>query len=150
MLGALACLAGRAHLHSRANLEALGGQIDTTSLAEDTFTTFNTQLAGHQVVFDGNATVWAEEPDGIVGLWKQRLRWARGNVQVTRRYKHLWFRPDPNHRLGSISFGIFWFSLFLLPPIMIMSSGALLTLYVVDFERSWEVFRMLWITNAVT
>ena len=39
VLGALACLAGGAQLHTRANLEAIGGQIDTTSLAEDTFTT---------------------------------------------------------------------------------------------------------------
>jgi cellulose synthase/poly-beta-1,6-N-acetylglucosamine synthase-like glycosyltransferase len=150
VLGALACLAGGAQLHSRANIEALGGRIDTTSLAEDTFTTFNTQLAGHQVVFDGNATVWAEEPDAIAGLWKQRLRWARGNVQVTRRYAHLWFRPDPTHRLGSTSFGIFWFSLFLLPVFMIVSSAALLTLYVVDVERSWDAFSSLWIINALT
>ena len=150
VLGALACLAGGAQLHSRANLEAIGGQIDTSSLAEDTFTTFNTQLAGHKVVFDGNATVWAEEPDGIVGLWKQRLRWARGNVQVTLRYKHLWFRPDPEHRLGSISFGIFWFCLFLLPVFMILSSAALLTLYFVDFDRAWGLFRALWIINAMS
>jgi cellulose synthase/poly-beta-1,6-N-acetylglucosamine synthase-like glycosyltransferase len=150
ILGALACLAGGAQLHSRANLEALGGQIDTTSLAEDTFTTFNTQLAGHKVVFDGNATVWAEEPDSIVGLWKQRLRWARGNVQVTRRYKHLWFRPSRDHRLGSISFGIFWFSLFLLPVFMVAASASLLTLYFVDFDRSWAVFRSMWIINALS
>lgn len=149
VLGALACLAGGAQLHSRANLEAIGGQIDTSSLAEDTFTTFNTQLAGNRVVFDGNATVWAEEPDGIVGLWKQRLRWARGNVQVTLRYKHLWFRPHDDHRLGSISFAIFWFCLFLLPIFMIVSSAALLTLYFSDFARAWELFRMLWIVNAI-
>ena len=93
VLGAMACLAGGAQLHSRANLETLGGRIDTTSLAEDTFTTFDTQISGSRVVFDGNATVWAEEPDAVVGLWKQRLRWARGNVQVTKRYRHLWFGP---------------------------------------------------------
>ena len=46
VLGAIACLAGGAQLHSRANLLALGGRIDTTSLAEDTFTTFETQLRG--------------------------------------------------------------------------------------------------------
>ena len=96
VFGALACLAGGAQLHSRANLEAIGGRIDTTSLAEDTFTTFNTQLAGRRVVFDGNATVLAEEPGNILGLWKQRLRWARGNVQVTLRFKHVWFRPSRN------------------------------------------------------
>ena len=48
VLGAVACLAGGAQLHSRANLEAIGGRIDTTSLAEDTFTTFKTQMAGHR------------------------------------------------------------------------------------------------------
>ena len=114
VLGAMACLAGGAQLHTRANLEAIGGQIDTSSLAEDTFTTFKTQLAGNRVVFDGNATVWAEEPDNIDGLWKQRLRWGRGNVQVSFRYKHMWFRPSPDHGLGSYSFGLFWFCLFLL------------------------------------
>lgn len=150
VLGALACLAGGAQLHSRANLEAIGGQIDTSSLAEDTFTTFNTQLAGHRVVFEGNATVWAEEPDGIVGLWKQRLRWARGNVQVTSRFRHLWFRPSRDHHLGDISFGIFWFCLFLLPIFMILSSAALLVLYFVDFPLSWVVFRQLWIINALS
>ena len=57
VLGAVACLAGGAQLHSRANLEALGGRIDTTSLAEDTFTTFKTQLGGRRVVFEPHATV---------------------------------------------------------------------------------------------
>ena len=87
VLGAVACLAGGAQLHSRANLEAIGGRIDTTSLAEDTFTTFKTQMAGRTVVFEPHATVWAEEPGDIRGLWKQRLRWARGNVQVTKQFK---------------------------------------------------------------
>ena len=93
VLGVLACLAGGAQLHSRENVEAIGGRIDTSSLAEDTFTTFKTQLAGRRVVFEPHAVVWAEEPGSIDSLWKQRLRWARGNVQVTKQFKHLWFRP---------------------------------------------------------
>ena len=43
VLGVIACLAGGAQLHSRANIEAVGGRIDTTTLAEDTITTFETQ-----------------------------------------------------------------------------------------------------------
>jgi cellulose synthase/poly-beta-1,6-N-acetylglucosamine synthase-like glycosyltransferase len=81
VFGVLACLAGGAQLHSRRSLEAIGGRIDTSSLAEDTVTTFRTQLSGNRVVFEGNAIVWAEEPGDLVGLWKQRLRWSRGNVQ---------------------------------------------------------------------
>ena len=150
VLGAVACLAGGAQLHSRANLEAIGGRIDTTSLAEDTFTTFKTQMAGRRVVFEPHATVWAEEPGDIGGLWKQRLRWARGNVQVTRQFKHVWCRPSPTHRLGSVSFSVFWFCLFLLPVFMIVASASLITLYFSNFAMAWIVFHVLWIINALT
>ena len=150
VLGAVACLAGGAQLHSRANLEAIGGRIDTTSLAEDTFTTFKTQMAGRRVVFEPHATVWAEEPGDIGGLWKQRLRWARGNVQVTKQFKKVWCRPSPTHRLGSVSFSVFWFSLFLLPVFMILASASLITLYFSNFAMAWIVFHVLWIVNALT
>jgi cellulose synthase/poly-beta-1,6-N-acetylglucosamine synthase-like glycosyltransferase len=149
VMGATACLAGGAQLHTRANLLALGGRIDTTSLAEDTFTTFQTQLNGRRVVFEPHAAVWAEEPGSVIGLWKQRLRWARGNVQVTRRYRKLWFRP---HRggLGGVSFGIFWFCLFLQPIFMIVSSFSLLTLYFASFPSAWLAFHAMWAINAGT
>ena len=79
VLGVLACLAGGAQLHSRENLEAIGGRIDTTTLAEDTVSTILTQLNGRRVIFEPYAVVLAEEPEGIGALWKQRLRWGRGN-----------------------------------------------------------------------
>jgi GT2 family glycosyltransferase len=155
VLGALACLAGGAQLHSRANLLALGGRIDTTSLAEDTFTTFETQLRGRRVVFEPHATCWAEEPESVAALWKQRLRWARGNVQVTIRYRRLWFRQPLRrrgrvHHLGGLTFGLLWFCLFLQPLFMIASSAALLTLYFAGSPSAWPAFRVLWVTNAVT
>ena len=75
--------------------------IDTSSLAEDTFTTLNMQLAGGRVVFEPHAIVWAEEPRDIAGLWKQRLRWGRGNVQVTLRYRRVWLRRGAG-RLGGV------------------------------------------------
>lgn len=150
VLGVLACLAGGAQLHSRANLEAIGGRIDTSSLAEDTFTTIRTQLEGHRVVFEPNATVWAEEPPSIAALWKQRLRWARGNVQVSRSYRHLWFRPRAGHRFGSVTFGLLWFSTLLLPVVMILSSAGLVLLWLIDRDLSASAFRFLWIINALT
>lgn len=149
VLGAQACLAGGAQLHSRENLIAIGGQIDTSSLAEDTITTFETQLRGREVVFEPLATVLAEEPGSISALWKQRLRWARGNVTVTARYKHIWFRPSKTHNLGGWSFGIVWFSLFLLPVAMMTSSVGLLGLLLMHSELATTVFRALWITAAV-
>ena len=111
MLGVVACLAGGAQLHSRANIEAIGGRIDTGTLAEDTVTTFQTQLAGHRAIFEPHAAVSAEEPMAIAGLWRQRLRWARGNLQVTGRFRGVWFRPGTPGGLGSVSFGLIWFGL---------------------------------------
>lgn len=150
VLGAQACLAGGAQLHTRENLLAIGGQIDTTSLAEDTITTFETQLGGREVVFEPLAVVLAEEPGAINALWKQRLRWARGNVSVTARYKKVWFRPSKVHKLGTISFGIVWFSLWLLPLAMILSSIGLLGLLLMHSDIAAAVFRVLWISAACT
>jgi cellulose synthase/poly-beta-1,6-N-acetylglucosamine synthase-like glycosyltransferase len=154
VLGVVACMAGGAQLHSRANIDAIGGRIDTTTLAEDTVTTFVTQLRGARVVFEPQALVVAEEPDTIAGLWKQRLRWGRGNIQVTRHFRRLWFRPhwfrhDPASRLGSISFGLFWFALLLQPVFLIGSSAALITLFFIDNQLAWNAFHALWITNLL-
>lgn len=155
VLGVVACLAGGAQLHTRANLVALGGRIDSSSLAEDTITTFETQLRGRRVVFEPHAVCWAEEPDSVTALWKQRLRWARGNVQVTFRYRRVWFRRDwfrrrDTRRLGSLTFGAIWFCLFLQPLFMLTSSAALLILDLTRQASAWPTFRVLWIINAVT
>jgi cellulose synthase/poly-beta-1,6-N-acetylglucosamine synthase-like glycosyltransferase len=150
VLGAQACLAGGAQLHTRENLMALGGQIDTSSLAEDTITTFETQLRGREVVFEPLAVVLAEEPGLISALWKQRLRWARGNVSVTARYKKIWFRPSKVHHLGGWAFGIVWFSLWLLPVAMVTSSIGLVGLLLLHSQLAAVVFRALWISAAVT
>ena len=149
VLGAIACLAGGAQLHSRENLEALGGQVDTGTLAEDTVTTFQTQLGGRRAIFEPNAVVWAEEPGAIGALWRQRLRWARGNLQVTRRFASVWFRPQPGSRLGSISFGLMWFCL-LLPAFMVCASASLVTLFFIDSHLAWVAFHVLWLVNVVT
>lgn len=143
--GAIACLAGGAQLHSRANLEAIGGRIPTGTLAEDTMTTFEGQIKGRRMVFEPHAVVLAEEPRTIDSLWKQRLRWARGNVQLTSIYKHLWFRPSREHRLGSISFGLIWFSVLLLPAFMLLASAALMTLLILHSDVAELTFRFMWI-----
>jgi cellulose synthase/poly-beta-1,6-N-acetylglucosamine synthase-like glycosyltransferase len=150
VLGAQACLAGGAQLHSRENIVALGGQIDTSSLAEDTITTFETQLRGRKVVFEPHAIVLAEEPGAVGALWKQRLRWARGNATVTSRYRKVWFRPSRVHKLGTISFGLTWFSLWLLPVAMVLSSIGLVGLLFLQSPLADVVFRTLWISAACT
>lgn len=143
------CLAGGAQLHTRENLIDLGGEIDTTTLAEDTVTTILTQLAGRAVIFDGNAVCLAEEPGSVVALWKQRLRWSRGNLQVARRFHKVFFRPGRGHRLGRPWFGLMWWSTLLLPAFMILASGALVILWLAGENRARLLFDILWITSAL-
>ncbi len=143
------CLAGGAQMHTRVNLDALGGRIDTTTLAEDTVTTFLTQLGGRKVIFDGNAVCYAEEPGDIHGLWKQRLRWSRGNLQVAKRFHGVFFTRSKVHGLGGTWFGLMWWVTLLLPAFMVLSSGALVTMWFLNANRAHYLFTALWITSAL-
>lgn len=150
VLGFLACLSGGAQLHSRENLLEIGGKIFSHTLAEDTFTTFRTQIYGRKALFEPHAVVYAEEPDDLVGLWKQRVRWARGNVQITSVYRRLWFNRSAHAQMGSFSMGILWFSIFLMPIFQIGASIGLVCLFFLDSDLAWTLFRGFWIISGVT
>lgn len=148
VVGAQACLAGGAQLLSRENLDALGGRIDTATLAEDTVTTLLTQMRGRRVIFDPHAECLAEEPASVVGLWKQRLRWSRGNLQVTRRFHSLFFRPHRGHHLGNPWFGLQWYATLLLPAFMVLASVALVLMWVFEADASRLLFTSYWAVSA--
>lgn len=68
-------------------------------LTEDIDITWKLQRAGWDVRFEPHALVWILMPETLRGLWRQRLRWAMGGVQVLLRnldvlvrwrHKHLW------------------------------------------------------------
>ena len=149
VFGFLACLSGGAQLHSRENMMAIGGEIFSHTLAEDTFTTFRTQLNGRRALFEPNAVVYAEEPDSLVGLWKQRVRWGRGNVQITQVFRRLWFNARFHPSMGSVTMALIWFSIFLMPLFQISASGSLIVLYFLDAPLAWTLFRGLWIVAGI-
>lgn len=149
VLGFLICLSGGAQLHSRANLQEIGGRIFSNTLAEDTFTTFLSQLSGRRVLFEPHAVVLAEEPDSLLGLWKQRLRWARGNVQISSVFARLWLNRDHHQGLGSFSMFLMWFSIFLMPVFQVLASTGLIALYFLDQHWAWSAFHGLWIISGV-
>lgn len=148
VIGAQACLAGGAQLLTRENLGALGGRIDTATLAEDTVTTLLTQVRGRRVVFDPNAECLAEEPASVVGLWKQRLRWSRGNLQVSRRFHTLFFRPHRDHHLGNVWLGMQWYATLFLPAFMVLASAGLVAMWFLEADLSGLLFRAYWSVTA--
>lgn len=149
LLGAQMCLAGGAQLLRMETFKKVGGRIDTTTLAEDTVTTFETQLAGGTVVFEPAAHVWAEEPNSVRALWGQRLRWGRGNIQVTLKYKHVWWRWRKYPTIGSPLFAIAWFAVLTQPFLMFASTFALLWLYSISSETAFTSFRLLWVLSGL-
>jgi len=78
------------------------------------------------------------------------LRWARGNVQLTKAFKHIWFRKSQHRQLGSIKFGVLWFAIILMPFFMILASIGLVSLFFLDFPLSWYLFNQFWILNSIT
>ncbi|HEX7198784.1 MAG TPA: glycosyltransferase family 2 protein, partial [Dongiaceae bacterium] len=120
------------------------GAIDTSTLAEDTYTTFKTQLAGRRVLIDANAIVWAEEPDSVTALWKQRLRWSRGNLQITAAFRHLWFTRGRLDTLGGVPFGLLWFSVALMPLFMILGAVGLVGLCFLWPPWAAKAFTLFW------
>jgi cellulose synthase/poly-beta-1,6-N-acetylglucosamine synthase-like glycosyltransferase len=60
-------------------------------IGEDLELTWRIHQAGFQVKFAPRALVMAESPSTIKGLWKQRVRWARGLLQTVRLHRDMFF-----------------------------------------------------------
>jgi len=51
-------------------------------LTEDVDVTWRIQMAGWRVTYGPSVLVWILMPETLDGLWRQRLRWAEGGVQM--------------------------------------------------------------------
>jgi biofilm PGA synthesis N-glycosyltransferase PgaC len=58
------------------------GYWSTDMLTEDVDVSWKLQLRHWDVRFEPNALCWILMPETLRGLWKQRLRWAAGGMQV--------------------------------------------------------------------
>jgi biofilm PGA synthesis N-glycosyltransferase PgaC len=63
------------------------GYWSPTMLTEDMDITWKLQLRGWDVRFEPRALAWILMPETVRGLWKQRLRWAMGGLQILGKYK---------------------------------------------------------------
>lgn len=64
-------------------------------LTEDIDVSWKLQTCGWRLRFEPNALVWILMPETLHGLWRQRLRWATGGLQVIAKFA--WILRD--HRL---------------------------------------------------
>ena len=59
---------------------------NTDMVTEDIDVSWRLQMDNWEIRYEPNALCWILMPETIRGLWKQRLRWAQGGVEVTQRY----------------------------------------------------------------
>ncbi len=69
----------------RSILETLGGW-DEKALSEDTELSIRVYNLGYYIRFYPAAITWEQEPESWGVWWKQRTRWARGNIYVIKKY----------------------------------------------------------------
>ncbi len=80
-LGGLFCVSGVIGAFRRSALHSVG-YWDPHCLTEDIAVTWALQRAGWRVRYEPHALVWILMPETLQGLWRQRLRWAEGGLQV--------------------------------------------------------------------
>lgn len=61
---------------------AEAGWWSSHTLTDDIDVTWRIQMAGWRVTYAPNVLVWILMPETLGGLWKQRVRWAEGGVQM--------------------------------------------------------------------
>ncbi|MBD7918929.1 glycosyltransferase family 2 protein [Cellulomonas sp. Sa3CUA2] len=82
VLGCMPVVSGNVGAFRRDVLEVVG-PVRTDTLGEDLELTWRVHRAGYGVTFAPDALVFAESPSSVRGLWRQRVRWARGLLQAT-------------------------------------------------------------------
>ncbi len=62
------------------------GYWSTDMVTEDIDISWRLQMSHWDIRYEPNALCWILMPETLRGLWKQRLRWAQGGVEVILRY----------------------------------------------------------------
>jgi biofilm PGA synthesis N-glycosyltransferase PgaC len=52
------------------------------TLTDDVDITWRVQIAGWRIIYAPNVVTWILMPETLHGLWRQRVRWAEGGVQM--------------------------------------------------------------------
>lgn len=69
------------------------GLLREDTLGEDLELTWRLRSFGYRAAFAPRALVYAESPSSLRGLWKQRVRWARGLLQTVRIHARMIANP---------------------------------------------------------
>jgi poly-beta-1,6-N-acetyl-D-glucosamine synthase len=66
------------------------GYWDTDMVTEDIDITWKLEKKFWDVRYEPRATCWIYVPETLLGLWRQRMRWAQGGVEVLKKHRGIW------------------------------------------------------------
>ncbi|EJO5347867.1 glycosyltransferase family 2 protein [Clostridium botulinum] len=100
----LCTIPGTNFLVKRHVIEKLNGW-DPNAIAEDTEISFRMYELGYKIRFVPSSITWEQEPETLKVWFKQRNRWAKGNIYVLLKYLKNMFKGNSK----DIMFDIFYF-----------------------------------------
>lgn len=146
VLGVHYIIPGGCGLFRRSTLDRVG-DYHADTLAEDTDLTWRLMTEAHgKIHFDPAIKVVADEPANLLSLWNQRVRWARGNIEVTLKNWRKAFNPKYGRALTWVL--PFWLSPLILPFVFMLSAFALLLAFTFNYPMFTSPFIYELITTA--
>ncbi len=93
----------------RSLIEEMGGW-DPKAITEDTEVSFRLYRMGYKIKFMPLSVTWEQEPQTLKVWFKQRSRWAKGNVYViTKNFKYLFKKEAGSSRFDILYYVIIYF-----------------------------------------
>lgn len=121
----LCTIPGTNFMMRRSIVEEMGGW-DVKAIAEDTEISFRIYMMGYRIKFQPKSVTWEQEPQTIKVWFKQRTRWATGNIYVIIKNIPLLFERSAQR----IRFDIYYFlSIYFLLLTSLIVSDTLLVLH---------------------
>ncbi|MFU1795980.1 glycosyltransferase family 2 protein [Paenibacillus azoreducens] len=121
----LCTIPGTNFIMRREIIEAIGGW-DVKAIAEDTEISFRIYMMGYRIKFQPKSVTWEQEPQTLKVWFKQRTRWAKGNIYVIVKNLPLLFDRSAKR----IHFDLLYFlSIYFLLLTSLIMSDVLLILY---------------------
>lgn len=102
----LCTIPGTNYVIRRSIINEMGGW-DTQALSEDTEISFRLYRMGYYIKFMPLAVTWEQEPQKLKQWFKQRTRWAKGNLYVL--IKNFKYAFDP--KAGPMRLDVFYYAL---------------------------------------
>ncbi len=101
------------------------GLFDNQMVTEDIDMTWKMQRRFWDVRYEPNALCWVLVPETLRGLWRQRLRWAQGGLEVLGKHVSIW-QDGRQRRLWPVyveyTTGVIWAHVFILLSVVWLGS----------------------------